>query len=52
MQAIEALGSEKSNTAKEVKSALSKVPGLSDDQVQSLVELEMSLKSQAGEKRD
>ena len=52
IQAIEALGSEESNTAEEVKSALSKVPGLSDDQVQSLVELEMSLKSQAGEKTD
>ena len=30
-------------TAKEVKKALSKVPGLTDSQIQSLVDLEMSL---------
>jgi metal transporter CNNM len=46
IQAIEDLGSEESTTEEEVKSALSKVPGLSDEQVQSLVNLEMSLKSQ------
>jgi len=52
IQAIEDLGSEESTTEEEVKSALSKVPGLSDAQVQSLVDLEMSLKSQSGEKKD
>lgn len=52
IQAIEDLGSEESTTEEEVKSALSKVPGLSDAQVQSLVDLEMSLKSQSEEKKD
>ncbi len=41
--AIGALDNEKSKTPEEVKNALSKVPGLTDEQIKSLVDLEMSL---------
>jgi len=43
IEAIVALESDVSRTAEEVRNALSKVPGLSDEQIQLLVDLEMSL---------
>jgi hypothetical protein len=45
IEAIEALESETTNTAEEVRMALRKVPGLSDEQIQLLVDIEMSLKN-------
>ena len=41
--AIGALENGDSKTPEEVNNALSKVPGLTDEQIQSLVDLEMSL---------
>ena len=43
IKAIGALENDESKTAEEVRGALSKIPGLTDEQVQSLVDLEMSL---------
>jgi hypothetical protein len=43
IDAIVALESDVTRTAEEVRTALKKVPGLSDEQIQLLVDLEMSL---------
>ncbi len=46
LSALQSLSDDKdgtSKTAEDIKEALSKVPGLSDDQIQSLVDLELSL---------
>jgi hypothetical protein len=50
--AIGALENEDCKTPEEVKNALSKVPGLTDDQIQSLVDLEMSLIKGSSETSD
>jgi len=45
MEAIEALASEPNDTEEDIKNALTKVPGLSEEQIEQLVQLEMSLKN-------
>ncbi|GFH55388.1 hypothetical protein CTEN210_11864 [Chaetoceros tenuissimus] len=46
MEAIEALASEPNDTEEDIKNALTKVPGLSEEQIEQLVQLEMSLKNE------
>ena len=41
--ALESLADEESKTPEDIKKVLSKVPGLTDEQIQSLVDLEMTL---------
>jgi hypothetical protein len=50
IEAIAALESDAVNTAEDVRNALSKVPGLSDEQIQLLIDLEMSLNAEQGQK--
>ena len=45
MEAIEALASEPNDTEEDIKNALTKVPGLSKEQIEQLVQLEISLKN-------